>query len=161
MLQCIVLIRCSTARDPRFDTNIGPGAFNKDKFRKQYAFLYDDVLPQEKATLKEQLKKEKSDAKKRNIQTQIARIDQQLREEQSRRKHVVLEKQWKMEEKQAVDEGKQPYFMKKSEKRKRELLAKYEDLKASGRLDKYLTKRRKKNASKDHRYLPSGRRPEQ
>lgn len=56
MLQCIVLIRCSTARDPRFDTNIGPGAFNKDKFRKQYAFLYDDVLPQEKATLKEQLK---------------------------------------------------------------------------------------------------------
>lgn len=29
---------------------------------------------------------------------------------------------------------------------------------ASGKLDKFLEKRRKKNAAKDHRYLPSSRR---
>lgn len=29
---------------------------------------------------------------------------------------------------------------------------------ASGKLDKFLEKRRKKNAAKDHRYLPSTRR---
>lgn len=42
--------------------------------------------------------------------------------------------------------------------RKRELLAKYEELKSSGRLDKFMAKRRKKNAAKDHRYVPSTRR---
>jgi ribosomal RNA-processing protein 36 len=59
-----------------------------------------------------------------------------------------------------VASGKNPYFLKKSEKRKMELVAKYEELKASGGLDKYMAKRRKKNAAKDHRYLPSGRRME-
>ena len=33
----------------------------------------------------------------------------------------------------------------------------YEELKVSGRLEKAMTKRRKKNALKDHRYIPSGR----
>jgi ribosomal RNA-processing protein 36 len=61
-------------------------------------------------------------------------------------------------EKEAIAGGKKPFFLKKSEKRKRELLAKYEDLKVSGRLDKYMEKRRKKNAAKDHRYVPSSRR---
>lgn len=62
------------------------------------------------------------------------------------------------EEKAAVAAGKKPFFLKKSEKRKRELLAKYEELKSAGQLDKYMAKRRKKNAAKDHRYVPSGRR---
>lgn len=61
-------------------------------------------------------------------------------------------------EKTAVAAGKKPFFLSKSEKRKRELVAKYEELKSSGRLEKYMEKRRKKNAAKDHRYLPSGRR---
>lgn len=61
-------------------------------------------------------------------------------------------------EKEAVADGKKPFFLKKSEKRKRELVAKYEELKSSGRLDKYMEKRRKKNAAKDHRYVPSTRR---
>jgi hypothetical protein len=62
------------------------------------------------------------------------------------------------DEKAAVAAGKAPYFMSKAEKRKRLLVAQYEELKASGQLDKYMEKRRKKNAAKDHRYLPSKRR---
>jgi hypothetical protein len=61
-------------------------------------------------------------------------------------------------EKAAVAGGKAPFFLSKAEKMKRELLAKYEELKSGGRLDKFMEKRRKKNAAKDHRYLPSGRR---
>lgn len=41
-----------------------------------------------------------------------------------------------------------------------ELLAKYKELKTGGGLEKFMEKRRKKNASKDHRYMPSQRRPE-
>ena len=64
-------------------------------------------------------------------------------------------------EKAAVGGGKAPFYLKKSEKRRLELLAKYESLRSSGGLEKYMAKRRKKNAAKDHRYLPVGRRGQQ
>jgi ribosomal RNA-processing protein 36 len=62
------------------------------------------------------------------------------------------------QERGAVKDGKKPFYLKKSEQRRLELVAKYEELKGSGKLEKYLEKRRKKNAAKDHRYLPSTRR---
>ena len=61
-------------------------------------------------------------------------------------------------EKEAVKAGKKPFFLKKSEKKRQELVSRYEELKATGRLQKVLTKKRKKNAAKDHRYIPSTRR---
>lgn len=54
--------------------------------------------------------------------------------------------------------GKKPFYLKKSEKKRQELVARFHELKASGRLEKVLAKKRKKNASKDHRYVPSNRR---
>jgi len=61
----------------------------------------------------------------------------------------------KAKEKEAVKGGKKPFFLKKSEKKRLELVQRYEDLKATGGLEKAMAKKRKKNASKDHRYLPS------
>ena len=64
------------------------------------------------------------------------------------------------QERQAVKQGKRPFYLKASEKRKLALVSKYNALKASGGLDKALAKRRQKVASKDHRLLPRGRRTE-
>jgi len=50
------------------------------------------------------------------------------------------------------------FHKKRAEKRADELRVRFQELKASGRLDKVLAKRRRKNAAKDHRYLPSARR---
>ena len=36
--------------------------------------------------------------------------------------------------------------------------ARYEELKKAGKLEQYLAKRRRKNAAKDHRYVPGARR---
>jgi ribosomal RNA-processing protein 36 len=57
-----------------------------------------------------------------------------------------------------VASGKKPYYLKKSEQRKMELLAKYQELKSGGGLERFMEKRRKRNAAKDHRYIPSQRR---
>ncbi|KAG1359193.1 putative ribosomal RNA processing protein 36 [Cocos nucifera] len=57
-------------------------------------------------------------------------------------------------ERAAAKRGKQPYYLKKSEIRKKKLNKEYDELKAAGKLDSYIEKRRKKNASKDHRYMP-------
>jgi hypothetical protein len=48
---------CSNGRDPRFDQVLLPAKpGDKEAAAKRYSFLYDDVLPQEKATLKQRLK---------------------------------------------------------------------------------------------------------
>ena len=57
-----------------------------------------------------------------------------------------------------VEAGKKPFFQRKSEKRKAEMVRKYQELKASGQLEKFMEKKRRKNAAKDHRLLPSKRR---
>ena len=70
-------------------------------------------------------------------------------------------------ERQRVAEGKNPFYLKKSifillyifyyldAIKELSLIDDYEQLKASGELEKYMAKRRKKNAEKDARYLPS------
>lgn len=42
------------SRDPRFDDTIA--TFKDDAFKKRYAFLYDEQLPQEKEELKKSMK---------------------------------------------------------------------------------------------------------
>lgn len=61
------------------------------------------------------------------------------------------------EERAAVQKGKQPFFLKRSEAKRQELVARYKQLKASGGLEKVMQKRRRKNAMKDHRYVPASR----
>ena len=61
------------------------------------------------------------------------------------------------EERAAVKQGKKPFFQKRSDAKRQQLIAKYKQLKATGGLDKALQKRRRKNAMKDHRYVPATR----
>ena len=61
------------------------------------------------------------------------------------------------EERAAVKQGKKPFFLKRSEAKRQELVAKYKHLKATGGLEKAVQKRRRKNAMKDHRYVPASR----
>lgn len=56
-----------------------------------------------------------------------------------------------------MKQGKKPFFLKRSEAKRQELVAKYKHLKATGGLDKVVQKRRRKNAMKDHRYVPATR----
>ncbi|GFR40382.1 hypothetical protein Agub_g932 [Astrephomene gubernaculifera] len=148
--------------DPRFASASAapPGKVN-DSFRRRYAFLYDDMLPEEKRELQDKIKKEKNPKFKAKMQAQLQRIDTQLRDEDLRRRTRALESEWKTKERSAVAGGKAPFFLKESEKKRLALLAKYQELKEHGKLDKFMEKRRKKNAAKDHRYLPSGRRQQQ
>ncbi|KAJ8032481.1 Ribosomal RNA processing protein 36-like [Holothuria leucospilota] len=66
-----------------------------------------------------------------------------------------IQERLKAQETQFVKEGKKPYFLKKSDRKVLELAEKYKELKKSGKLEKYLAKKRKKNMSKDRRQMPS------
>lgn len=144
-------------RDPRFES-LSAGQYDESKFKKRYSFLYDEKMPEEREELRAALKKTKGQAARTELQARLTRVEQQLRSEEARRKRETFKQQVKAKERTAVEGGKRPFYLKKSEQRRLELLAKYEELQASGKLDKFLEKRRKKNAAKDHRYLPSTRR---
>ncbi|MCO5583824.1 hypothetical protein L7F22_037739 [Adiantum nelumboides] len=139
-------------RDPRFENLCG--SYEESKFKTSYKFLYDEELPAEKKRLQELLRKEKSSEASAKFQKHLNWIDTQLREEQLRRKRDQKSSEQKQREKEAVKQGKKPFYTKKSETRKQELVAKYKELKASGKLEAFLAKRRRKNAAKDHRYMP-------
>jgi hypothetical protein len=57
MLLCLLpCCSCRPSKDPRFDQTIGGKSFSNEAYSRRYAFLYDEVLPQERAALKQQLK---------------------------------------------------------------------------------------------------------
>lgn len=151
----VVEMRNSESRDPRFESL--SGKFSTDQFRKQYAFVYDEALPEEKRDLKSQMQKARDPEARQQLQTQLARVEQQIKEEQTRRQQQTALRSHKAEEREAVKQGKKPFFLKRSEAKRQELVAKYKHLKATGGLEKVVQKRRRKNAMKDHRYVPSSR----
>jgi len=154
-LREVIEVRNSRPMDPRFDDMAGK--YKDEVFKKRYSFIFDEQLPQEKSRLKKGMKSTKSAAKKQELHEDLVRIEQQIRSEKEQRRKREFEKNAKAKEKEAVKGGKKPFFLKKSEKKRQDLVQRYEDLKASGGLEKAMAKKRKKNASKDHRYVPSGR----
>lgn len=139
-------------RDPRFESLCG--RYVESKFKTSYKFLYDEELPAEKKRLQDVLQRGKTGEASEEIQKHINWIEGQLKEEQLRRKKAVKSNEQMKKEREAVKQGKKPFYTKKSETRKQELIAKYKELQASGKLEAFLAKRRRKNAAKDHRYVP-------
>ncbi|PKA63924.1 hypothetical protein AXF42_Ash004934 [Apostasia shenzhenica] len=139
-------------RDPRFESL--SGKLDSEGFRKRYSFLYEVELPAEKEKLQKLVKKSKDPNVVEELKNHISWIDKQLKSfSQKHTQSEVLSEHIK-KEKEAVKHGKRPYYLKKSEIRERKLIKKYNELKVSGKLDTFIVKRRKKNASKDHRYMP-------
>ncbi|PPD68776.1 hypothetical protein GOBAR_DD34348 [Gossypium barbadense] len=88
------------------------------------------------------------------LKNHISWIDKQLKFESAKNTDAVILSAHKKKEKEAAKHGKRPYYLKKSEIRKQRLIEKYKKLKASGKLESFIEKRRRKNAAKDHRFMP-------
>lgn len=139
-------------RDPRFESLCGK--LDAEGFRKRYDFLFLEKLPAEREELKKQLKKESDPEVIEDLENRIKWIDKMLRPDTTKSKEAAILAEHKKKEREATKQGKKPYYLKKSDVRKQKLIEKYNDLKASGKLESYLTKKRKQNAAKEHRYMP-------
>ncbi|XP_038971540.1 ribosomal RNA processing protein 36 homolog isoform X2 [Phoenix dactylifera] len=139
-------------RDPRFESLCG--TLDTEGFRKRYNFLFEVELPAEKEKLQKLIKKSKDPNVIEELKNHISWIDKQLKSGPRKSAESGILSEHIKKEREAAKRGKQPYYLKKSEIRKRKLINKYDELKAEGKLDSFIEKRRKKNASKDHRYMP-------
>ncbi|KAF5835769.1 hypothetical protein DUNSADRAFT_6909 [Dunaliella salina] len=142
-------------RDPRFAP--AQTQAERDAAAKRYSFVYDDMLPQDRNRIKAQLKQTHNERARTALSAQLQRVEQAMRAEQDRRRQEKIESDWKAKERGALEGGAKtkPFYLKKGEKKKMALMARFQELKEKGQLDKYMEKRRKRNASKDHKRIPS------
>ena len=159
-------------RDPRMVSL--SGHLDQDVFEKRYGFL-DEVQEEEITKLKKRVSAWKTTGKKgqrarkklgltqgnntfENDQEELTRLLQEVAE----RKKASLVRAAKRSVKQKIREdvasGKGVYYPKRSELRKMELEAKFEEIRKRGgdeAVDKAIAKRRKKNVAKSHKLMPS------
>ncbi|KAK3129662.1 hypothetical protein QOZ80_6BG0482990 [Eleusine coracana subsp. coracana] len=151
-LKEVIQVPKKVVRDPRFEPIHGP--LDKEGFRKRYNFLFDNDFPAEKEKLQKMIKKSKDPNAVEEMKSRITWIDKQLKSHPQKNTESEILREHIKKEREAAKAGKQPYYLKKSELRQRKLMTKYNELKEAGKLDAYMERRRKKNASKDHRYMP-------
>ncbi|KAI2805530.1 hypothetical protein RDWZM_008777 [Blomia tropicalis] len=150
-----------TFRDPRFENNKN-NDFKLTKFEQNYSFL-NEKRSQELQSLQMKLKKTKSEDEKEKIIKSIQIIKNQLQTHSQKEQSKVLKN--KIKEKVAeikfadsslqVDNHKLKPKINKSTMKRAQLAEKFKQLKQSGKLEKYLEKKRKKNALKDRRLFSS------
>lgn len=150
-LRQVVSGKKATQRDPRFDDL--SGEYKADIFEKTYKFI-NDIKHQEKKVVQKKLKKTKNERQKDKLQFLLKRMENQERARVSREQQRETELQFKKQQRERANQGQAPLFLKKSEKKKLQLLEKYQGLKKSGKLENFLSKKRKRNAGKDRKKLP-------
>lgn len=159
-------------RDPRMVSL--SGHLDEDVFEKRYGFL-DDVQEAEIAKLKKRISAWKTTGKKgqrarkklgltqgnhtfENDQEELTRLTQEVAERKKASLVRAAKRNVKKKIREDVASGKGVYYPKRSELRKMELEAKFEEIRKRGgdeAVDKAIAKRRKKNVAKSHKLMPS------
>lgn len=139
-------------RDPRFDDL--SGKFDEETFKEDYSFV-KDIQEKERKSVERALRECEDEEEAERLRKLLYRMKQQDIAQKKKERKRKIDKQLQSQEMELVKKGKKPYFVKKSDKKMLELAEQFKDLKKSGKLEKYLAKKRKKNISKDRGQMPS------
>jgi len=142
-------------RDPRFEETAGP--YSEHIFKATYKFL-EEQKKQEEAELRAELARTRNEDRKAEIRRVLDAYRQEALQRERRNRLHELRAQWrKQQKKRAKAAGKElsvTPFLKKEEEQKLMLAERFLELKKSGKLSEVMAKKRKKNAAKDHRWMP-------
>ena len=143
-------------RDPRFDSL--SGKLNRGHWETAYSFI-DEYKQDELARMRQAAGRARSKKDREayeSITQELSREQNRVAERERWKRRRALVQAHRQSERHAIVSGekKTPDFLSKARLRKAELEAKFADLKKAGKLDKFMQKRRKKNASKDRKRMP-------
>lgn len=141
-------------RDPRFDEL--SGALNMGLFKSSFSFLEQKVQA-DVATLEKAFKKAKDPEERARLHAALQSMRDRMDTMQAKEELQKIKAEHRKAEAELARDGKKPFFLKKSDVRRLELLSRFETQKKSGRMDKAVQSRRKHAAAKDHRRLPARR----
>lgn len=155
-----VEVRKPQPRDPRFGP-LGAGhgysaPIDEAKLRKAYSFL-DEYQENEMKQLREAIKKTKNPDEKEKLSRALMSMESKKKARLRKDKERQLLEEHRKQEKELVKQGKQPFYLKKSEQKKRLLVEQFKDMK-KGQVDKAIERKRKKVAGREKKSLPLVRR---
>ena len=143
----------SEKRDPRFDPNCGE--FDDKLFKDNYKFV-NEYKSGDLQFLKKQLQDEEDPERRKSIKYLIQRTENQLRQFEHDKAKDEERKAEREERREQLKAGIKPQYISKSKQKEKDLIKKYETLKQSGGLDKYISKKTKKNVAKDRKRTAIG-----
>jgi len=144
------------ARDPRFSAATSGRAADAASIRRNYAFLAD-YGASELVELKAALKTTRDVADKERLKREITVRESRARAEADKERVRKVVREHRGAQKEAVAQGKKPFFLKQGEIRKRVLVDKFESMKGKER-EHAMTRRRKKESQRERRNMPDDRR---
>ncbi|KOS19039.1 rRNA biogenesis protein RRP36 [Escovopsis weberi] len=139
------------ARDPRFDALAG--RVDEARIAKAYSFL-DEYRESEMAELRAQIKKTKGAEEKEALKRQLLSMESKKKARLKREEEARVLDEHRRREKELVAQGKKPFYLKESERKKQLLVKRFEGM-SKGQVDRAIERKRKKVASKEKKELIS------
>ncbi|KAH7318706.1 hypothetical protein B0I35DRAFT_432779 [Stachybotrys elegans] len=139
-------------RDPRFEP-LGDARVDAARASRAYSFL-DEYRDREMADLRAQIKKTKDARAKEDLKRQLMSMESKKKARQRKEDEDKLLAEHRKQEKELVAQGKKPFYLKKSEQKKRLLMDRFAGM-SKGQVDKAIAKKRKKVAGKEKKELDS------
>lgn len=127
------------------------GQVDEDKTRRAYAFL-DEYRDSEMADLRARIKKTKNAGEKENLKRELLSMESKKKAQKKRDEADELLREHRTKEKELVAQGKQPFYLKKSEQKKQLLTNRFADM-SKGQVDRAIERKRKKMAGKEKKEL--------
>jgi ribosomal RNA-processing protein 36 len=145
------------SRDPRFD--VTSGVLDRNAIQNRYSFLNDyqsDELTSLKKALKDPKAKLNTDQREK-LQRKVVSLESKMAANKAREREEKVKREHRKQEREAVAQGKQPFYLKNSDVKKQALVDRFQGMK-SRQKDKVIQRRRKKLTAKQRRDMPMDRR---
>jgi ribosomal RNA-processing protein 36 len=153
----VVDVPKNRSRDPRFD--VTSGQLDRNSLGTRYSFI-NDYQSSELTQLKKALKDPKArlnDEQRDKLQRKMISLESKLSHNKAREREEKVRQEHKKKEREAVAQGKNPFYLKKSDVKKQALTERFEGMK-SRQKDKVIQRRRKKLVAKERKNMPLDRR---
>ncbi|KAL2212023.1 DUF947-domain-containing protein [Sarocladium strictum] len=142
------------ARDPRFDTlGSSNDKIEELKAEKAYSFL-DDYRESEMAELRKRIKKTTDEAQKAVLKRELHSMESRKKTKDRKAEAERVIQEHRKQEKELVAQGKTPFYLKKSEQKKRALTDRFKGM-SKGQVDRAIERKRKKTAGREKKELGS------
>lgn len=151
----VISVSTPAARDPRFSSLSGHLG-DSQALERRYGFL-DEYRKTELAALKKSLRETRDERAKDRLQREIKVMEDRQKTKNRAEAENEVRREHRRLEKDRVKEGKQPYFLKQSEVKKRLLEKQFEEL-GEKKAARAMERRRRKQTAKERRDLPRTRR---
>ncbi|KAK4697028.1 ribosomal RNA-processing protein 36, partial [Lecanoromycetidae sp. Uapishka_2] len=141
-------------RDPRFEPV--SGIIDEQKLKKNYSFL-ETYRDSEMAELRAAIRRTKDLETKDKLKRALLGMESRKKAQEMKDQQQEVLRKHRKEEKEKIEKGKKPFYLKKADQKKLALVERFEGMKGR-QVDKVIERRRKKQSTKDRRTIPQERR---